>query len=151
MNTYIASSQKPWILDSGASSHITGIKQNFDLLNLSDKFPFINIADGIWSPVLGNRVVQVTPSLTLTDVLYVLKFLVSLLSISQFTKQNNCRITFFPSHCIYQDLSTGRRIGSRYERWGMYYLDDTMYPTVFIAGQPDPILLWHCPCKSFGL
>jgi len=93
-------------------------------LNLSNKFSLVNIADGTQSLLSGNGVVQVTPILTLTNVLYVLKFRVSLLSISQFTKHNNCKITFFPSHCVFRDLSTGRKISSGHERGGMYYLDD---------------------------
>jgi len=74
----------------------------------------IKIADGTHSPLLGNGVVQTTPSLTLTDVLYVPHFPISLLFISQFTKHNNCKITFFSSHYVSQDLSTGKKID-----WGM--------------------------------
>jgi len=70
---------------------MTGIKQKSVSLNYSNKFRSVNIADGSQSPVLGNRVVRATLSLTLIDVLYVLKFLVSLLSISQFTKQNTTK------------------------------------------------------------
>jgi len=88
---------------------------------------------GTQSYVLDNGVVQATPSLTLTD----------LLSISQFTKHNNCKIILFPSHCAFQDLSTGRRICSVHERRGMYYLDDRVTPTVLVADQPDQVLLWH--------
>ena len=77
-----ASSSRPWILDSGASSHMTHIQNKFDSLHLSNKFSSVNIADGTQSPVLGNGVVHATSSLTLADVLYVLKFLVSLFSIS---------------------------------------------------------------------
>jgi len=83
---------------------MTGIKQKFVLLNLSSILPFVKIADGIHSLVLYNGVVQATPSLNLTEVLYVPRFSVSLLSISQFTKCNNCKITFFLSHCVFQDL-----------------------------------------------
>ena len=89
-----ASLQKPWILDSGVSSHMTGIKHKFVSLNFFNKFSPVNIADGTQSPASDNVVVQATPYLTLTDVLYVPKFSVSLLSISQFTKHNNCKITF---------------------------------------------------------
>ena len=87
--------------------------------------------------LLGNKVVQATPSLTLTDVLYVPRFPVSLLSISQFTK-NNCKITSFPSHCVFQYLSNGKRIGSGHERGGIYYLDDRVTPTGLVADKPDP-------------
>jgi len=66
---------------------MTGIKDKFMSLHLSNKFSSVTIVDGTQSPVLGDRVVQATSSLNLTIVLYVLKFPVKLLSISQFTKQ----------------------------------------------------------------
>ena len=124
MYAYAASPQKPWILDSRASSHMTNTKQEFVSLNLSPVQPSVKIADGTHSPVLGNVVVQATPSLTLTDILYVPQFSINLLSISQFTKHNNYKIAFFPSYCVFQDLSTGKGIGLGYERGGIYYLDD---------------------------
>ena len=74
---------------------MTDIKQKFISLNLSNKFSSVNIVDGIQTTVLGKGVVHATPSSTLIDVLYVLKFLVSILSISQFTKHNSCKITIF--------------------------------------------------------
>ena len=95
---------------------MTGIKQKFVSLNLSSVHLSVKITDGTYSLVLGNGVVQATPSLTLTDILYVPRFLVSLLSISQFTKHNNCKITFFLSHCVFQDQSTRKRSGLGHDR-----------------------------------
>ena len=108
---------------------MTGIKQEFVSinlsrvrpsefvsLNLSRVHPSVKIADGTHSPVLENVVVQATLSWTLTDVPYVPRFPVSLSSISQFTKHNNCKIIFFLSHCVFQDMLTGKRIGSEHER-----------------------------------
>jgi len=46
MYAYTAS-PKPWILDSEASSHMTGIKQKIILLNLSNTDPYVKIADDI--------------------------------------------------------------------------------------------------------
>ena len=109
---------------------------------MSTAHPSIKIVVGTHSPVLVNGVVQVTPFLTLTDVIYVPRFPISLLSISHLTKQNIYKIMFFPSHCVYQDLSTGKGIGSGHQR-GKYYLDDRVTPTGLVAGQPDPVLLWH--------
>ena len=74
---------------------MTGIKQKIVALNLFNKYLSVNIADDTQALVSGNGVVQTTPSLTITDVLFVLKFSISLLSISQFTKYNNCKIIFF--------------------------------------------------------
>jgi len=111
-----------------------GITQKFVSLNMSTAHPSVKITDGTHSHVLGNGVVQATPSLTLTDILYVPRFSFSLLSISQLTKQNNCKITFFPSNCVFQNLSTGRSISSRHEGGGTYYLDDRVTPTSLVAG-----------------
>ena len=135
MNAYIASPYRPWILDSEASSHMTGIKDKFTSLHLSTQFSSVNIADVTQSLVLGDRVVQTTPSMNLKNVLYVPKFHVSLLFISQFTKQHNCSVTFFPPYWVFQDLTTGRWIGSDHEKGGMHYLDDGVSPTGLVAGR----------------
>jgi len=55
-------------------------------MHLSTQISSVNIANGTQSSVLGDEVVQGTPSLNLKNVLYVPKFSVSLLSISQFIK-----------------------------------------------------------------
>ena len=74
MSAYNASPIRSWILNPEASSHITCIKQKFVSLNIFNKFPLVNIADGTQSSVLGNGVVQAIPSLTLIDILFVPKF-----------------------------------------------------------------------------
>jgi len=61
---------------------MTGIKDKFISSHLFNQFSSVNIVDDTQSHVLGNGVVQITPSLNLTNMLYVLKFSVSLLSIS---------------------------------------------------------------------
>ena len=62
MNAYTASSQKPWMLDSEASSHMTSIKQKFVSLNLSSVYPSVKIIDGTHLLILSNEVIQATPS-----------------------------------------------------------------------------------------
>jgi len=89
---------------------MTGTKQEFISLNLSRVHPSVKIIDCNHPPVLGNGVVQATPSLTLTDVLYVPRFHVSLLSISQFTKHNNCKIIFSLLIVCFRTYRLGRRL-----------------------------------------
>ena len=55
--------------------------------------------------------IALTSDLTLKSVLYVPKLSANLLSIHQITKDLNCTITFFPSHCVIQDQAMGRTIG----------------------------------------
>ena len=50
--------------------------------------------------------------LPLSYVLHVPKFSTNLLSISRITSDLKCSVTFFPTHCIFQDLHTKQTIGS---------------------------------------
>ncbi|KAG4157427.1 hypothetical protein ERO13_D02G062066v2, partial [Gossypium hirsutum] len=56
--------------------------------------------------------INLSPSIILSSVLNVSKFSVNLLFISTITKVLNCKLEFFPDHCVFQDLQTGKTIGS---------------------------------------
>ena len=90
-------------------------KNLFTRLSQLSDIRFVTIADGRSSPIIGERVVQASLQLSLEKFLYVLDFPVNLFSISAITKQLLCYVTFFPFHCIFQDLRTGRRIGLGHE------------------------------------
>lgn len=48
----------------------------------------------------------------------------NLLSISKLTKDLNCMAKFSPSNCEFQDLCTGKKIGSAKGVDGLYYLEE---------------------------
>jgi len=81
------------------------------------------ITDGSLFLVLGKRSISVTPSMTLSFVLHVPDFAANLLSIACITYELNCRVIFYSHYCFFQDLVTGRMIGSGSLRDGLYYLD----------------------------
>ncbi|RVW47783.1 Retrovirus-related Pol polyprotein from transposon RE1 [Vitis vinifera] len=87
------SSLGPWILDSGASDHLSGI--------------------GLALPL---------PSLPLTSVLYTPECPFNLISISKITRTLNCSITFSDKFVTLQDRSTGKTIGIGRESQGLYHL-----------------------------
>ena len=95
--------------------------------------------------------IRISESITLNPVLHVPNLSCNLLSISQLTKQFNCSGKFLPSHCVFQDLSSGKMIGSAKECEGLYYFDKTDVrgqcpPTVCnSASNPkeSELLLWH--------
>ena len=80
---------------------MTNIRDKFHSLSLSSHISPVNIVDDIASCVLGEGIVHATLLLTLNNVLYVLKFLVMLLSISQIIKNKNCIVTFFFTYCAF--------------------------------------------------
>ena len=80
----IKNSNSSWILDFGASRHVTGMSSEFTSYtpySYSHK-EIVQTADGTSRPIRGVGTVQCTPSITLSSVLYVPSFPVNLVSIS---------------------------------------------------------------------
>ncbi|KAH7844255.1 hypothetical protein Vadar_026123 [Vaccinium darrowii] len=120
-NTYLHSSSRntPWILDSGASDHMTG-----DLSLLNDVVKtYVTIADGTKIRVQGIGTYR-SSGLVFQSVLYLPQFPFNLLSIHKLSHTHQCSILFSPSHCEFQDLQTKRMIGGGYEKNGLYYLQE---------------------------
>ena len=97
-------SSTSWILDSGASDHMTGKRDGF--LSYSPISSGIRLADGSLSSASGIGISPLSSSLSIPNVVHVSTFPSNLLSVSQLTKQLSCSITFFPSNCVFQDLRT---------------------------------------------
>lgn len=99
--------------------------------------------------------VSLYPHLSSSPVLYFSKFLVNLLSVSQFTKHFNCFVTFFFSfHCVFHDLGTRKKIGGGCQSDGVYHMSslvetsprDLSYTMSsnqwhYRSGHPPPLLL----------
>ena len=47
----------------------------------------------------------------------------NLLSISKLTKDSKCGAHFFESSSVFQDLTSGKKIGNAREHEGLYYLE----------------------------
>jgi len=105
--------------------------------------------------LMGKKVVHATSSLSLNDVLFALKFHVSLLSISKITTQNRYHAIFYPSYCVFHNLQNEMKIGLEREYGGLYYLNDGILHSVLAAISPfntyyNGIIGWDIlPCKSY--
>ena len=62
-------------------------------------------------------------TIKLDYILHVPNLSCNLLSINQLMKTSNCSAKFLPSHCVFQDLLSGKAIGSAKEYEGIYYFD----------------------------
>ena len=105
LTTTSVSNSNSWIIDSRASDHMTK-EPNFFLsyIRCSSKQK-VQVVDGTFTPISGKENVSLSPKITLTFVLHVPKMSCNLLSISKLTNTCNCSITFFPNHCVFQDLT----------------------------------------------
>ena len=84
----------PWILDSGASDHISSNKDLFSSLTTISALPTVTLANGSQTVAKDIGLAHPLPSLPLTFVLYTLECSFNLISISKITRTLNCSITF---------------------------------------------------------
>ena len=131
----------PWILDSGASDHLSGNKDLFSSLTITSPLPMITLANGTQTMAKGIESTCPLPSLPLTFVLYVPDFPFNLISISKLIHDLNCSIIFSHSSITLQDQSTGRTIGIGHESQGLYHLSSI--PSSTVCTSTDEPLLVH--------
>lgn len=116
-------SHDPWLLDSGATHHITT-----DLQNLSFHNPYtgpdeIMIGDGSGIPITHTGSTSLptsSHSFTLSNVLCAPTMKRNLISISQFCKSNNASIEFLPSSFFVKDLQSKAMLFQGQTKNGVY-------------------------------
>ncbi|PRQ29721.1 putative RNA-directed DNA polymerase [Rosa chinensis] len=113
-----------WIIDSGASDHMTYDKSYFTDLS-SPLVSYVTNANGEAFPVLGSGSVCITPTLELHNVLYVPDLSHHLISVPQLNAESKCSVTFYPMYVIFQDLLTREIVGRGYLRGRLFHLDQT--------------------------
>ena len=94
-NTCFISSSSTWVIDSGATDHITGNSSLFITFQSHPSTSTVTLADGSTSCVLGSRTIHLTPLITLTSVLNLPEFSFNLISACKLTCTLNCSISFF--------------------------------------------------------
>ena len=114
---------KKWLLDCGATDTMSYDLSDFKTTTKPTK-THIQTANGGCSKVEGAGRIDISPSLKLTNCLYVPSLSSKLLSISHVTKELNCTVLMHPSFCLLQDILTRRIIGRGTEHEGLYYVDE---------------------------
>ncbi|KAJ1409194.1 Zinc finger, CCHC-type [Sesbania bispinosa] len=111
-----------WVLDSGASHHMTPL---FSLLkgvrNLEKPF-YITVPTGNTVLVEKMGFIDLNRDIKLNNVLFVPDFSCNLISIHQLTNDLSCTVTYHANYCVIQDQTTKRMIGSGDLHDGVYVL-----------------------------
>ena len=130
----------PWILDSGASNHLSDNKDIFSSLTFTSPLPMVTLANRSQTIAKGIGSACPLPSLPLTSVLYVPDSSSNLIFISKLTRDLNCLITFSDHSITLQDQSTGQTIGIGHESQGLFHLS-LPSSTTACASMDTPLLI----------
>lgn len=112
-----------WIVDTGASEHMTGDNHLLENTVTFDYEAPVTIPNGALVPVEGKGNYKLPNGLNLRKVLYVPNFNCNLLSVRKLTDDLNCVVTFFHGFCVAQDLDTKGLIGVGKRDGGFYRMD----------------------------
>uniref|UniRef100_A0AAG5D8R7 Endonuclease n=1 Tax=Anopheles atroparvus TaxID=41427 RepID=A0AAG5D8R7_ANOAO len=144
---------KPWVVDSGASSHTVSDRDCFNEL-LSCDVKWVKLADGKRAPVEGKGTAKVTlcdeggqpRQIQLSDALYTPSLTLNLLSVSQITKKG-ARVTFKENSC---EITCGKAIVAlAYSVNGLYVLEQPKNAVLATSSHHNKACehVWH---RRFG-
>jgi len=105
-----ASGTCPWILDSGASFHMTPHCTFLSSMSPPSRSLTVHTADGSPLSVLGQGTL-LSDSFDVPDVSYVPDLTMQLMSAGQLT-DHDCRVILDPDFCYVQDRRTGHLVGT---------------------------------------
>lgn len=141
-----------WIIDSGASDHMTPYYHNLSKPVPASNSPPIHLPTGATAVISHIGQVNLANGLILENVLCVPFFKHSLLSVQNLIKDNQCEVQFYPTHCVIVDKRTKQIKGMGQARNGLYYLVDQTNPSSNHVDIPahtptpepsDPLAQWH--------
>ena len=112
-----------WVLDSSATNHMTHSSHQFNNYNPCPSSRKKATVNGSLTTIAGARDVHISPTLTLRNVLHIAKLSTNLVSIQKLTQDLGCNVTFYPTHCVFQDQGLEKMIGLAEERIRLYYLE----------------------------
>ncbi|XP_022028390.1 uncharacterized protein LOC110929538 [Helianthus annuus] len=118
-----------------------------DILSMSNpQKTQIHTANNGTMQVKGGGTIEISPTMKLSNCLYVPSLSHKLLSISYITKELNCTVLMHPTFCLLLDIRTGVIIGRGTDRQGLYYVDEVARQgTVILAHGTEnrEAWIWH--------
>ncbi|WVZ24941.1 hypothetical protein V8G54_003485 [Vigna mungo] len=144
-----------WIVDSGASDHMTGNSSPFSTLNSCNSSATVTIAAGSKSPIKGVGNVKLSEKLTLTQVFYIPDLKCNLMS--KLNKDLKCLTVFESDLCLFQERESGTMIECAKLINGLYHFSankpshhphpresiSPFYPCIFSSNKIGDVMLLH--------
>ncbi|XP_074315341.1 uncharacterized protein LOC141651532 [Silene latifolia] len=123
-----------WLLDSGATHHMTGC---FHILkDVQDINPcMVALLNGKHSKASKEGRVVLGSNLVLQNVLFISDFNFNLISIYQLSKDIDCEINFTNNTCVIQDRMSKKTIGTGEQRGRLYLMEGESSSDVHAASK----------------
>lgn len=115
----------PWIIDSGATNHMTTYSSFLSDIKLLIFSYLVTLPNGYKVKVTCTGTLNLTPEISLTNVLLVLSFQYNLISLVQLILQISCLDLFSSVACVLQSLSLKRPVTLGGLQNGHYILNPT--------------------------
>jgi hypothetical protein len=139
-----------WLVDSGASHHVTADLNNLSLHSEYDGSDDIMIGDGTGLQIThtgSTKLPSSSKSFLLSDVLCVPRMQKNLISVSKFCKANHVSIEFFPFDFVVKDLRTRAPLMKGANKDGVYEwparVSPSSKPIIAFASVKAPLQQWH--------
>ncbi|KAK0605807.1 hypothetical protein LWI29_030936 [Acer saccharum] len=142
-------SRNNWILDSGASHHMTSDLQNLSLHSEYGGPEDIMVGDGKTIPITHTGSTSLhtsTKSFPLSHVLCSPHISHNLISVSKFCTHNNTSIEFFPDCFLVKDLTTGASLVRGRNEGNLYIWPKSVSPATLLTATSQhqvSSLAWH--------
>lgn len=132
-----------WILDSGASHHMTPLFSILKEAKRLDNPFYITVPTGntVLVEKMGN--IQIDECIELKNLRHVPEFNCNLISIHKLTRDSDCIVTYHSNWCEIQDRTLKRTIGSGDMRDGVYVFEGISRGVSHAVTHKDITTLWH--------
>ncbi|KAK3017876.1 hypothetical protein RJ639_004172 [Escallonia herrerae] len=131
-----------WIIDTGASNHMTGNAKNLRDVREISSCP-VALPDGNNAVAIKEGSVILDRNLILKDVLYVPGLTCNLISVSQLIDHSDCFVQYTNSLCVIQGRTSRMLIGAGERRDGLYYFRAIPSIKAMKVNGACSLDLWH--------
>lgn len=114
-----------WVMDSGASDHMTSTIQHLINVKAAPSNFTIKLPTGATTRITHIGDIEMQNGLKMLNVLYVPQFTHNLLSVHKLARDNNCDVMFYPATCVVLDSVSKKVKAVGKVKQGLYYLSHT--------------------------